>query len=186
MLYEETFEFFKELKFRNVKDRMYMIGDLGSIINRNNNSYLSTYKSEKGYSMVGLMCNDNRRHTFKLHRIVAVNFLGDRSNEGLEIDHIDGNKDNNAADNLEWVTHKENIKRANEKGLITYHSGVDVYNSKFSNKDIRYICSMLEYGLSNKQIRKICKRANVDLSVYNLYDIRHRKSYTEISKDYNF
>lgn len=42
---------------------------------------------------------------YLLHRLVAQHFIGERP---LEINHIDGNKDNNCVENLEYVTHSEN------------------------------------------------------------------------------
>lgn len=48
-----------------------------------------------------------------LHRIIARVFLGEI--EGFDVDHIDGNKENNNVSNLEIVTHKENIRRRDKK-----------------------------------------------------------------------
>ena len=45
-----------------------------------------------------------------IHRLVAVAFVqGDQS---LDVNHIDGNKHNNKADNLEWVTKSQNMQHA--------------------------------------------------------------------------
>ena len=46
-----------------------------------------------------------------MHRLVAQHFLPDW-NPGLEVNHIDGNRDNNRADNLEMCTHQRNMEHA--------------------------------------------------------------------------
>ena len=51
-----------------------------------------------------------------VHRLVAESFLGPRPT-GHEVDHIDGNKRNNAFSNLEYVTRSENMQRAYALGL---------------------------------------------------------------------
>ncbi len=47
----------------------------------------------------------------KVQHLVARMFM-DPKPEGHEINHIDGNPSNNRLDNLEWVTHSENVKHA--------------------------------------------------------------------------
>lgn len=52
-----------------------------------------------------------------MHKLVAEVFLGSRP-PGMQVDHIDGNKRNNAASNLEYVTGKESMRRAYRLGLV--------------------------------------------------------------------
>lgn len=75
------------------------------------------YVNEKagGYCYVRL-CANGKAKNLVLHRMVALAFLGDRP-DGYDIDHIDTNKLNNRADNLEYVTHLENVRRAAANGL---------------------------------------------------------------------
>ena len=47
-----------------------------------------------------------------IHSAVAKTFLGDKTVDGLVINHIDGDKTNNKLENLEWVTVQENTKHA--------------------------------------------------------------------------
>lgn len=50
-----------------------------------------------------------------IHVIVAMAFHPDTYAEGLVVDHLDGNKKNNHADNLQWVTQKVNMTRGRGK-----------------------------------------------------------------------
>lgn len=53
---------------------------------------------------------DGQRFEKPIHHLVAEAFLGPRP-LGLEINHRDGNPQNNAASNLEYVTHSENVRQ---------------------------------------------------------------------------
>lgn len=74
-------------------------------------------KNECGYRIVGLM-KDKKRHMHKVHRLVAMAFIPNTENKRC-VNHKDGNKENNSVENLEWVTHKENMKHAVENDLWT-------------------------------------------------------------------
>ena len=74
-----------------------------------------TSVSHRGYERVGL---HGGKVTVFVHRLVALAFCDGHSDE-LSVNHKDGNKLNNCFDNLEWVTHSENIKHAFRTGLKT-------------------------------------------------------------------
>ena len=57
-------------------------------------------------------------HNLRVHIIVCEAWNGPKPFDGAVVDHIDGDKHNNRPDNLEWVTTKENNKRALELGLL--------------------------------------------------------------------
>lgn len=66
---------------------------------------------QKGYWRVSIKAEGGGRVTLHVHRLVGKVFLPNP--DGLpEIDHVDGNKDNNCEANLEWVSHAENLRRA--------------------------------------------------------------------------
>lgn len=62
------------------------------------------------YGVVVLSLNGKTR-TQNTHRLVAEAFIPNPDNK-REVNHIDGNKWNNRVDNLEWVSHQENITHA--------------------------------------------------------------------------
>jgi hypothetical protein len=57
-----------------------------------------------------------RKKQERVHSIICTLFHGPRPDSGYEIDHIDGNRSNNSAKNLRWVTHKQNMDFAKERG----------------------------------------------------------------------
>ncbi len=60
---------------------------------------------------------DGRRKAVSVHRLVATYFVPNPEGKPY-VNHIDGNKRNNKASNLEWVTQSENLKHAIRIGLI--------------------------------------------------------------------
>lgn len=70
----------------------------------------------KGYLAVDLSCPGMQKKTASVHVLVAEAFLGSRP-EGYFPNHIDGNRANNLACNLEWITQSANVKHAYDLGL---------------------------------------------------------------------
>ena len=72
-----------------------------------NGKVLSTFLNGRGYLKVFLPAPDGKRKSLRVHRLVAEAFVPNP--DGLPVvDHDDGNKLNNNASNLVWVTHQEN------------------------------------------------------------------------------
>lgn len=63
-----------------------------------------------GYLTVGVGETRYTRRTRPVHLLVADAFMGPRG-DGLEVDHVDGDKKNPRRTNLEAVSHGENIRR---------------------------------------------------------------------------
>lgn len=62
---------------------------------------------DNGYLRIGLS-KDGKVKRYRVHRLVALAYLGEPESDDMEIDHIDGDRLNNCVKNLRWVTHKEN------------------------------------------------------------------------------
>lgn len=69
-----------------------------------------------GYPMIRIVNDKNKKTTYIIHRLVALLFV-DNPLHLKEVNHKDGNKTNNNANNLEWVTRGQNIKHAYDHGL---------------------------------------------------------------------
>ena len=179
---EEEIEFWKPVVFENIVPGRYKISDLGRIMDLKRNKLVPISFNEKGYVIISLAIVSNYRHqrTFRMHRLVAIHFISDQSSTDLEIDHIDADKTNNRASNLEWVTHEENMRRANEKGLIPYKSGCDVYNAKFKKKEIKLIRALADENLPIKIIRRICVKMGFNFTYSDFHDIVNYLSYKNV------
>ena len=83
---------------------------------------LGAYSNGRGYMKVFLPTEGGKKKSLTVHRLVANAFIANP--EGLPVvDHKDGDKLNNRADNLEWVSHQNNTarwlnKKAREKKPI--------------------------------------------------------------------
>lgn len=89
---------------------------LGADGRRLKGKILKSWIGNHGYLTVCLRVG-NKNYRRLVHRLIAETFIG-AGNPNTEIDHKDGNKLSNSANNLEWVKRKENLKRAKNLGLI--------------------------------------------------------------------
>lgn len=103
-------------RFRNSR---YLVSDDGGIFSEKSRRDLKPYLSgRKGseYLQVELWIDGSRERLY-VHRIVAELFLGDQPSLDHQVNHIDGDRLNNNAKNLEWVTLQGNLEHAYENGL---------------------------------------------------------------------
>ena len=85
----------------------YEVSDSGLIRNSLNGRLLKPFKNNGGYLQV-MLCKNGCKKNFLVHRLVAIMFC-DGYFEGAEVNHINENRYDNRADNLEWMTHNNNI-----------------------------------------------------------------------------
>ena len=106
-------------------DGYYSVSNLGRVrsepiqtgsAGRQRGRLLRSYHDSKGYLMFGLYLPGRKRVSMKVHKAVALAFLGSRP-AGVHINHISGDKEDNSAANLEYITCRENIHHAWKTGL---------------------------------------------------------------------
>lgn len=90
----------------------YQISNCGNVKNIVTGNIISKRINKAGYYRVSLYSYIEKKSiTKEVHRLVAENFF-DNIQKGKEVNHKDGNKLNNNVNNLEWITHKQNIEHA--------------------------------------------------------------------------
>jgi len=104
----------------------------------------------KGYLRVALAKGRGLK-TYKVHRLVADAFLENPENKP-QVNHKDGDKENNEVVNLEWVTNQENAIHAARTGLWEYKRGVNHHRSKLNEYQVRVLRRMKEVGCTNAYI----------------------------------
>ena len=105
--------------------------DYGNRICHRNERYLKQHYCTDGYLSVKLA--DNKQH--RVHRLVALAFLGEQN--GMEVDHINGIRDDNRLENLRWVTHRDNIKHTYELGNGCFSNNIYGDNIKSQKISIK-------------------------------------------------
>lgn len=93
--------------------------------NINSDGYKCVWLSHKGESVV-----------VKIHRLVAQSFIPNPQNKET-VNHIDGDKQNNNVDNLEWADRSEQLYHAYEMGLKKYSQNAKTSTIKKIGKPVR-------------------------------------------------
>lgn len=121
---------------------------------------LNPYSDTKGrYLMIRLIRDDGVRKSLLVHRIVAQTFIPNPDNLP-EVNHKDNNPQNPKADNLEWITRKENLLLSykkmspvrNRNSCVLYKGGVEI--GKFDSILAAVRFAQENYGAKAKQLEK--------------------------------
>ena len=104
----------------------YLVGQDGTIYSKHYKKMLNPKKNHDGYLRIQIWKNRKCRFV-NLHRIIAETYIPNPENKPF-VNHINGNKQDNRVENLEWCTQKENIGHAWNTGLSTRSN-----HSKYKN-----------------------------------------------------
>jgi len=113
---------------------LYSVSSHGRVFGIKSGKIRKTGKTERGYSCVVVIKNGKYRNLF-IHRLVAEAFIGVSEKQ---VNHKDGNKDNNNSGNLEFVTQSENQIHALANGLRRYKYSQEVFEEVSRLKSLRY------------------------------------------------
>jgi len=94
--------------------------------------------AKDGYAQTMLQGDNGKYYSYKVHKFVAITFLGNEYPE-LEINHKDGVKTNNYLSNLEYMTRSENVQHSFDNGLQVSLKGSKNPASKLTEQDVKDI-----------------------------------------------
>lgn len=143
----------------------YEVSDLGRIRNAEKLNILKPHKQNRGYFRVQLS-HGGKRIAKLVHRLVALEFVGP-CEKGKQCAHLDGNRTNNRADNLAWVTQSENDMHKLKHGTMLV--GTSHWNAKLTEAQVREIREKFGGNPRPKGVAAYCRSIGVDR--HRAYDI---------------
>jgi len=117
-----------------------------------------------GYPIVAL-CNGKTQKSFNVHHLVTLAFLGPRpTDRRWEVNHKDGNKENNLLSNLEYLTSRDNSLHAISTGLFDPNTNQRIYD-----QDIADMIGFRKDGMRVKEVAAL-----FGISFGWMYKLQHR------------
>lgn len=132
-----------------------------------------------GYVVV-ILIRDKKSTTFYLHKLVAGHFIEQDGNFlKSEVNHIDGDKQNNSVNNLEWCTSSQNKKHAYNSGLVKI--GSKRSSSKLTEELVMQIPDLIKSGNTIRQIAKL-----FDVSDTAIHHVLSGRNYAFLNLDFGY
>lgn len=153
------------------QDTPYLIRDNGTIWSEKRNRELKGTVQRNEYKTVYLMVN-GKQYNFMVHRLVAEYFCDNPHNYTI-VHHINENKLDNRAENLQWVTTQENIL-ATKRKIKQINKTIEV----FQEDEWRQVCGFENYLIN-------CKGQIVNTSTHKLLRFSERNGYLRVNLSQN-
>jgi|LakMenEpi03Aug12_release.lakeMendotaPanAssembly.Ray.scaffolds.fasta_scaffold280732_4 hypothetical protein len=137
----------KEVWLFHPKLEDVLVSNLGRVKNFSTDYIYKQRKNRSNYIVVSIRKN-NLTKTFYVSRLVAQTFLN-YCGDSYEANHINGNKNDNSLQNINWLDRSENLQHAKDMGLFKKHN---VNCSKYTKEIIFELYEFKKLGYTYKQI----------------------------------
>ena len=97
---------------------LYAVTSCGRVWSYKNKCFLKPRDNGKGYLFVTL-CKNGKIKNYHIHRLVAEAYIPNPDNLP-DVDHIDNDRTHNYLNNLQWITHKDNVRKGRNKPILQY------------------------------------------------------------------
>ena len=112
----------------------YEVSNYGRVrTNSQRPGLLTLTKQASGYLYAMVQLDGGKKKNCRVSRLVAQAFIPN-PDRMPEVNHKDGNKENNHVCNLEWVTRSYNVKHSFDTGLKKPHRWTDAERGHISQK----------------------------------------------------
>ena len=108
---------------------LYQVSNLGNVKTCKEKILKKSFTIDLYHRVNLLNGSENKSKNFRIHRLVAMAFIENLENKET-VNHIDGNKQNNNVENLEWATRKEQTQHALRTGLFKPPKCIEVIDIK--------------------------------------------------------
>lgn len=171
----------------------YQASNLGRIRNTKTHRIIKSYINKSGYEVIK-MSDKGETKGVQVGRLVCLAFhpipesYSNIKAEHLDADHIDNNRQNNKADNLQWLSHKENIQKALSKCVCGMNKNFMIITDQINKLDGYYNefypngfnCSNVVNCIkhNNRKSAYKCKWEYITKEIYNSL-----KKFSDINKN---
>lgn len=169
--------------WKDIKDYegLYQVSNIGRVRRLKgyyckNDKIIKSRYDKDGYLQICLSKN-NKTKFFRVHRLVACAFIDNLENK-LYINHINGIKDDNRVENIEWCTASENQKHCIRTGLKKeyFKNGSEHRNSKLNELQVKII----KYLLKKSNLSQTVIASFFNVSIGTISSIKNNKTWKHV------
>lgn len=145
------FEHINDGYYVSYDGRVFSLRDKHGNVNMSNKHELKQYEKTGGYLNVALTTKHNKTNYLRVNRLVAKAFVKGETSKRKYVNHDDEDRKNNHADNLRWVTPKENNDWSLSRKVYKYDLEGNFCCSYISTKEAS------KDGFNKSHVANVCR-----------------------------